>query len=59
VYDRGIETLESEMTDRTEAAKFIAWNDGFVAAREGVALNSRDVDFVAGYRYYQHMQEGA
>lgn len=47
------------MTNRTEAAKFIAWNDGFTAAREGAALNSRDADFVAGYRYYQHMHEGA
>lgn len=47
------------MTNRTEAAKFIAWNDGFTAAREGAALKSCDVDFVAGYRYYQHTNKGA
>lgn len=40
---------------RTEAAKFIAWNDGFIAAKNGKTLRSEDVDFVAGYRYYEHM----
>lgn len=40
--------------ERTEAAKFIAWNDGYTAAREGRPLRSTDVDFVAGYRYFHH-----
>lgn len=42
--------------ERSEAAKFIAWNDGYKAARSGKPLRSRDPDFVAGYRYYQHME---
>ena len=43
--------------ERSEAAKFIAWNDGFIAARNGKLLKSNDIDFVAGYRYYQHMNK--
>lgn len=41
--------------ERSEAAKFIAWNNGFIAARTGKPLKSNDVDFVAGYRYYHHI----
>lgn len=43
--------------ERTEAAKFIAWNDGFMAAKVGKHLKSKDVDFVAGYRYYEHINK--
>lgn len=43
------------MIERSEAAKFIAWNDGFIAARKGQPLKSNDIDYVAGYRYYQYI----
>ena len=42
---------------KSEAARFIQWNDGFIAAKEGKQLKSNDPDFVAGYRYYQHMEQ--
>ena len=44
------------MSSKSEMAKFISWNDGFIAAKNGEVLKSNDVDFVAGYRYYKHME---
>ena len=42
-------------TEKSEAARFISWNDGTIDARNGTAERSKDIDYVAGYRYGQHM----
>jgi hypothetical protein len=57
-------SLESNMTkfnqNKSEAARFISWNDGTIDARNGAAERSKDVDYIAGYRYGQDvMTRGA
>lgn len=41
--------------EKSETARFIQWNDGIVDARKGVTERSKDVDYIAGYRYGQHI----
>ncbi len=44
---------------KTEAARFIQWNDGTIDARNGAAERSKDADYIAGYRYGQHIMAKA
>jgi hypothetical protein len=51
--------MESNMikSNKSEAARFIQWNDGSIDARKGIKERSKDIDYIAGYRHGQHMME--
>ena len=43
------------MQYKSEMARFIQWNKGAADASKGIAERSKDFDYIAGYRWQQHM----